>query len=54
MTDRDQLLDGATVPWDFISGPTPPGAPVAPRVASPTPEQAERRRLIAAGRWRRP
>jgi hypothetical protein len=52
--DRDQLLDGAKVPWDFVSGQTERTAPDLPRPAPRTPEQTTRRRLIAAGRWRRP
>lgn len=56
MTDRDQLLDGTTVPWDFISGQVEIPVPVLPSVVrrTVTPSQASRRRLIAAGKWRRP
>jgi hypothetical protein len=43
----DGLLDGTTVPWDFLSGQTERTAPDLPRPVT-------RRRLIAAGRWRRP
>ena len=52
MTAPDELLDGATIPWDFISGDDKTIArpvPTPPR----TDEQERRRRLIAAGTWRR-
>jgi hypothetical protein len=50
----DGLLDGTTVPWDFLSGQTERTAPDLPRPVTRTPQQTTRRRLIAAGRWRRP
>ncbi|VXB82540.1 hypothetical protein [Aeromicrobium sp. 9AM] len=53
----DQLRDGATVPWDFVLTQTridpPAGTALPPRVLR-SPAQSTRRRLIAAGMWRRP
>lgn len=52
MTAPDELLDGATIPWDFISGDDKPTKRPMPAPRR-TDEQERRRRLIAAGRWRR-
>lgn len=54
MADRDQLLDGSKVPWDFVIKQTKTVEPGLPTSVTRTPQQAARRRLIAAGRWRRP
>lgn len=58
MPASDELVDGATVPWDFILSQTSqPKAPSLPPPVRREPlpvEQTARRRLIAAGRWRRP
>lgn len=57
MTAPDELVDGTAVPWDLISGDTEPSARALPPPVRREPlpvEQTARRRLIAAGRWRRP
>jgi hypothetical protein len=55
MADRDQLLDGVDLPWDFLSGQAERTAPDLSPIErrAQTPSQATRRRLIAGGRWRR-
>ena len=53
MTAPDELLDGATIPWDFISGDDKTIKRPVPTSREYAVDQSERRRLIAAGRWRR-